>query len=118
MEEVERTYKALDDLCTAIHEFQTTEIDDSRYRAPIIDHFHPEDYCQKGVAGLSRFYSHCRAERDYVEGVSLLSFIIHSSDVRSQVRVADIPIDPTLCTSDQRIYDKCAKPTGCLGGVL
>jgi hypothetical protein len=73
MQEVEKAHKALDDLCNAISEFQTEGLDSTIYRAPIIDHFHPDDYSQKSVAGLSRFHSHCKTERDYVEGVSRLS---------------------------------------------
>lgn len=75
MEEVEKAYRALDDLCHAIESFQAQNIDEAIYRAPIIDHFHPDDYSQKGVAGLSRFYSHCKSERDYVDGVSTISML-------------------------------------------
>jgi hypothetical protein len=70
MSDVEKAYNALDTLCRAIKSFSKSSLETSTYRAPIIDHFHPDDYCQKFIAGLSRFSSHCHAERDYVEGVS------------------------------------------------
>jgi hypothetical protein len=85
MDSAQKALNELDQLCSSIKEFSESEngIGLSTYRAPVIDHFHPEDYCQKGIAGLSRFYSHCQSERDYVEGVS---FCVRSS---SPVAAAD-----------------------------
>ena len=70
MNQVQKAFDELDQLCQSIKNFSEDGIRTATYRAPVIDHFHPADYCQKGVAGLSRFYSHCQSERDYVEGVS------------------------------------------------
>lgn len=69
MNPVQKAFNELDELCRSIKEFSESGIESSTYRAPVIDHFHPLDYCQKGIAGLSRFHSHCQSERDYVEGV-------------------------------------------------
>jgi len=80
---VQKAFDELDDLCRAIREFSDDGIGSSMYRAPVIDHFHPGDYCQKGIAGLSRYYSHCQSERDYVEGVCPRSYI------GDNVKVAD-----------------------------
>ena len=71
MNTVQIAFDELDQLCQSIKGFSEDGIRTATYKAPVIDHFHPADYCQKGVAGLSRFYSHCQSERDYVEGVSL-----------------------------------------------
>jgi hypothetical protein len=70
MNSVQKAFDELDGLCRSIKEFSDDRIESSTYKAPVIDHFHPLDYCQKGIAGLSRFYSHCQSEKDYVEGVS------------------------------------------------
>jgi len=70
MEPVQHAFDALDNLCRSIKSFAQSGQQSATYRAPIIDHFHPDDYCQKTIAGLSRFSSHCQSERDYVEGVS------------------------------------------------
>lgn len=70
MEEVRTAFEALDQLCKTIKAFSQSAPRTNHYRAPIIDHFHPDAYSQRTVAGLSRFLSHVRSERDYVEGVS------------------------------------------------
>jgi hypothetical protein len=70
MEEVETAYHALDQLCLAIKAFSDSAPSRIYYKAPVIDHFHPNGYGQRAIAGLSRFLSHAQAERDYVEGVS------------------------------------------------
>lgn len=70
MEEVESAYHALDKLCLAIKAFSDTAPRTKHYKAPVIDHFHPDGYGQRTIAGLSRFLSHAQAEKDYVEGVS------------------------------------------------
>jgi hypothetical protein len=80
MNQVQKAFDELDQLCQSIKNFSEDGIRTATYRAPVIDHFHPADYCQKGVAGLSRFYSHCQAERDYVEGVSLFRALIPLMD--------------------------------------
>lgn len=70
MKEVEAAHHALDQLCTAVKAFSDSAPRTVHYRAPVIDHFHPDGYTQRTIAGLSRFLSHAQAERDYVEGVS------------------------------------------------
>lgn len=70
MQEVETAYRALDQLYTTVKAFSLASPTANNYRAPIIDHFHTHDYTQRSISGISRFASHVRAERDYVEGVS------------------------------------------------
>jgi hypothetical protein len=79
MNQVQKAFDELDHLCQSIKRFSEDGIQRATYRAPVIDHFHPVDYCQKGVAGLSRFYSHCQAERDYVEGVRSHTLFVKTS---------------------------------------
>lgn len=70
MEEINKAYQALNDLCLSIHQFQDEYGLRATFRSPIIDHHHPDDHSQRGIAGLSKFLGHAETERDYVNGVS------------------------------------------------
>jgi hypothetical protein len=70
MQEVDKAFQSLDDLCNAIKHFALNDAKKAIYKAPIIDHFHPDDYHQDGISGLKKFLGTVEAERDYVDGVS------------------------------------------------
>ncbi len=61
----------LENLCISIRGFIDQDVDRAVYKAPIIDHHHPDDYQQRAITGLKKFLGHAEAERDYVSGVSL-----------------------------------------------
>ena len=82
MDQVRLAFESLDELYKTIKAFSQSAPRTNHYRAPIIDHFHPDAYSQRIVAGLSRFLSHVQSERDYVEGVSkshLTSYVLVST---------------------------------------
>jgi hypothetical protein len=57
-------------ICDAIEDWRTYNLPQAIYQAPIIDWHHPDDYTQKGIAGLRKFQSTVQAERDHVARVS------------------------------------------------
>jgi len=69
IDEIRKVQIALTELCIALRHFLSNEIDDATYQAPIIDYHHPDDYRQKGIAGLRKFLSHAETEKDYVTSV-------------------------------------------------
>ena len=107
---VQKAFDELDQLCQAIKGFSEDGIQSSTYRASVIDHFHPADYCQRGVAGLSRFYSHCQSERDYVEGVSDPVYY-------SQGRVDGSLTDPDIEHPSDGLYDQHPKSISGMGRI-
>lgn len=72
MEEVQTTFHELDELCKSINNFIEHDAKRAVYRAPVIDHFYPDDYQQDGIAGLSKFFSCVESERSHVEGVGTI----------------------------------------------
>ena len=59
----------IEQLYIAIEAFIDTELPHATYKAPIIDHWHPTEYEQKTIAGLSKFQALVAAERDHVTAV-------------------------------------------------
>ena len=70
MQAVIDTKDALEQVFIDIKTFQDQSLNRAVYHAPIIDHFHPNNYSQKGIAGLSKFRDSVEAEIGYVQGVS------------------------------------------------
>lgn len=69
MDDVSKVLESLQDLCNSIRQFKEEYIDQATFSSPIIDHFHPDDYDQRGITGLNKFLGHAETERDYVKGV-------------------------------------------------
>lgn len=97
MDQVQKAYDELHQLCTSIKHFQENYQNQAIYKSPIIDHFHPEDYSQRGITGFNKFLSHAEAERDYVGAVSdqFLYFKL--------VDVADYIADTGIWSDHQRL---------------
>lgn len=70
MEAVERVLESLNQLCVSISDFKQHRLEQATYHSPVIDHFHPDDYSQRAVTGLTKFLGHAETERDHVLGVS------------------------------------------------
>lgn len=68
--DIQAALKQLQDICTSIEHWRKDVLPFAQYRAPIVDWHHPDDYAQKGVAGLRKFQSTVEAERDHVASVS------------------------------------------------
>ncbi|ORX41036.1 hypothetical protein BD324DRAFT_647934 [Kockovaella imperatae] len=69
MQEVVKVRDELEQLCIDIRTFQKDIQPTSLFKAPVIDHFHPNNYSQKAIAGLRKFLDAVEAERDHVAGI-------------------------------------------------
>jgi len=74
MEEVKRVLDSLNELCNSILAFKQDRVEQAIYHAPIVDHYHPDDYQQRAITGLSKFLGHAETERDHVLGVRVWSY--------------------------------------------
>jgi hypothetical protein len=87
MEEVERVLESLNGLCNSISEFKQDRLEQAIYHSPVIDHYHPDDYSQRAVTGLSKFMGHAETERDHVLSVStILGHLSMEADPSCSIR--------------------------------
>jgi hypothetical protein len=84
-DEINRSAEALKSLCEDIRSFLATDIDHATYTAPVIDFHHPDDYRQKGIAGLRKYLNHAETERDYVISVRSVPLGLESSLTRDSL---------------------------------
>lgn len=59
----------LNALCADIEGYIASGSPSDRYRPPIVDWHHPDDYAQGSVAGITKFLSQVAKERDTVEAL-------------------------------------------------